>query len=375
MFDNIGDFRTTLSGNVLTVNGTCSASVPCNIEYDRDPDQIPVVYQFTHGETLADPQGTGAVRLYFDGIGHTLAAVYTGITAIACSGGIPCLPGAEFPAGSKPLYTWEVAAGQFASTGTSWRTALSRRDGRQGATGPAGPAGATGPAGTQGDAGPAGATGPQGNAGPQGPAGATGPGGGAGAAGPSGPAGIAGPTGAAGAAGATGPAGVTGPGGPAGPTGATGPAGPSGASGSGAVSLLTGDTGTSANNTLINTGMSFSLAPGTAYTLDCNILFTVSTTSGVGLTLGVSGPGTPTQVTLMRHVNTAATAFRVDSSTGAAWGAKIGATATTVTALSLARLSGTIENGTTAGTLNIQFSNIGTTGTTVVKRGSWCRLN
>jgi len=120
--------------------------------------------------------------------------------------------------------------------------------------------------------------------------------------------------------------------------------------------------------------MTFSIAANTKYTLDCNLFFTSSTTSGVGLTLGVNGPGSPTEVSLMRQINTTATAFRVDSSQGASWAAKIGATATTVTALSLAHLYGLIENGSTAGTLDIQYANIGTTGTTVVKRGSWCKL-
>lgn len=144
--------------------------------------------------------------------------------------------------------------------------------------------------------------------------------------------------------------------------------------GGSSIARLTGDTAGSATNTLVTTGMTFSIAASTTYTLSCDILFTVSATSGVGLTSGVNGPGTPTQVTLMRVINTTATAFRVDSTAGATWAAKVGATATTVTSLSSAKFSGTIENGTTAGTLDIQYANIGTTGTTVVKRGSFCRL-
>lgn len=140
------------------------------------------------------------------------------------------------------------------------------------------------------------------------------------------------------------------------------------------VARLTADTSGSTNNNLTNTGMSFPIAANGVYTLDCMILFTVSATSGVGLTLGVNGPGTPAQVTLMRQMNTSTTAQRLDSSTGAAWGAKVGATATTVTSLSRAHFTGLIENGSTAGTLDIQFANIGTTGTTTVKRGSWCKL-
>lgn len=140
------------------------------------------------------------------------------------------------------------------------------------------------------------------------------------------------------------------------------------------VARLTADTSGSTNNNLTNTGMSFSLEANGIYTLDCQILFTVSATSSVGLTLGVNGPGTPTQVKLMRQMNTSVTAQRVDSSASAAWGAKVGATATTVTSLSRAHFTGLIENGSTAGTLDIQYANIGTTGTTVVKRGSWCKL-
>jgi hypothetical protein len=148
-----------------------------------------------------------------------------------------------------------------------------------------------------------------------------------------------------------------------------------GAAGTGTVSYQAGDTATSATNTLVNTSMAFILAASTTYTLQCQVLFTVSATSGVGLTLGVSGPGTPIQVTLLRLMNTTATAVRLDSSASAAWAAKIGTTATTVTSLSFAQLTGTIENGTTAGTLTVQYANIGTTGATIVKRGSWCRLN
>ena len=146
------------------------------------------------------------------------------------------------------------------------------------------------------------------------------------------------------------------------------------ANGGSVMQILAADTAGSASNTLVTTGMTFPIAASAKYTLDCDLLFTVSTTSGVGLTLGVNGPGSPTEVSLMRQINTTATAFRVDSSQGTAWAAKVGATATTVTALSLAQFYGSIENGTTAGTLDVQYANIATTGTTVIKRGSWCKL-
>lgn len=61
------------------------------------------------------------------------------------------------------------------------------------------------------------------------------------------------------------------------------------------------------------------------------------------------------------------------SSQGASWQATLNTSITsTVTTLQLAELSAGIENGPTAGTLNIQFADVNTTGSTVIKRDSWC---
>lgn len=131
----------------------------------------------------------------------------------------------------------------------------------------------------------------------------------------------------------------------------------------------------STTNTLGSSGMTFSISANTKYTLECQMMMQVSTTSGVGFTLGVTGPGSPTEVTLAMDNWTSQTARRSEWSQGTAWAAKLGATATTYSSNPLpVTFTGLIENGSTAGTLTIEYANIGTTGTTTLKRGSWCKL-
>jgi hypothetical protein len=141
------------------------------------------------------------------------------------------------------------------------------------------------------------------------------------------------------------------------------------------IQYLTADATGSTSNTLATSGMTYSLAASTVYTMQCEMMFTVSATSAVGFTFGVAGPGTPTEVTIHMLNQTTQTAMRSEWSQTATWGAKVGATATTFNTNPVrAEINGLIENGTTAGTLTIQFANIGTTGTTTLKRGSWCKV-
>lgn len=143
----------------------------------------------------------------------------------------------------------------------------------------------------------------------------------------------------------------------------------------GNVAYLTANSSGSASATLVTAGMTFSIAASTNYTLECMMYHNESATSGVGFAFGVSGPGTPTGVTLHMFNQTTQTAFRSDWQSGTAWGAAIGATATTYdTNPTLAHVTGLIQNGTTAGTLTIEYANIGTTGTVTLYKGSWCRL-
>jgi hypothetical protein len=128
----------------------------------------------------------------------------------------------------------------------------------------------------------------------------------------------------------------------------------------------------SATNTLINTGLSFPIAANQVGTLNCEIYYTSTSSSG-GLALGVNGPGTPTQVTIGAQIQTSATAQSIVSSQGTSWQTQIGTVADTLTSgLQFAELAGGIENGPTAGTLNIQFADINTNGTVTVARDSWC---
>lgn len=141
--------------------------------------------------------------------------------------------------------------------------------------------------------------------------------------------------------------------------------------GTSAKSQLTADSAGSATTGLINSGISFPIAANQNGTLNCEIYFTNG--SGGGLTLALNGPGTPTEVTDAAQIASAASTVNLFSSQGASWQATLNTSITsTVTTLQLAELSAGIENGPTAGTLNIQFADVNTTGSTVVKRDSWC---
>lgn len=137
-----------------------------------------------------------------------------------------------------------------------------------------------------------------------------------------------------------------------------------------AKSQLLADSAGSATATLVNSGISFPIAANQTGTLNCEIYFTNG--SGGGLSLALNGPGTPTEVTVAAQIASAATTVNLTGSQGTSWAAALGAATSTVTTLQFAELSAGIENGTTAGTLALQFSDVNTTGSTVIKRGSWC---
>lgn len=140
--------------------------------------------------------------------------------------------------------------------------------------------------------------------------------------------------------------------------------------GASAKSQLIADSSGSATTALINSGISFPIAANEVGTLNCEIYFTNG--SSGGLTLAVNGPGTPTEVTVASQIASAATTVNLSSSQGTSWAATLGSATSTVTTIQLAEMSGGVENGSTAGTLAIQFADVNTTGSTVIKRGSWC---
>jgi hypothetical protein len=137
-----------------------------------------------------------------------------------------------------------------------------------------------------------------------------------------------------------------------------------------AKSQLLADSAGSATTALINSGLSFPIAANQTGTLDCELLFTNG--SGGGLTVAVNGPGTPTQVSVHASIVSAATTANQYYSQGTSWAVALGSATSTVTTLQSARITAGIENGTTPGTVNVQFSDVNTTGSTVMKRDSWC---
>lgn len=136
------------------------------------------------------------------------------------------------------------------------------------------------------------------------------------------------------------------------------------------VSLSADGTTTSSTTALVNSGLSFPIAAGEVGHLDCEVYFT--NTSGGGLELGVNGPGTPTQVTARSSIFSAAATSNMAISQGTAWGVALGSATSTVTTIQPAHIYATIENGTTAGTLALQFGDVNTTGPTTIKRDTWC---
>jgi hypothetical protein len=139
-----------------------------------------------------------------------------------------------------------------------------------------------------------------------------------------------------------------------------------------AFTVLTADYATTSSTaTLINAGaLSFPIAANEVGHLDCEVYFT--NTSGGGLELGVNGPGTPTEITARTSIFSAANTSNMAISQGTSWAAILGAATSTVTTIQPAHIYATIENGTTAGTLNLQFADVNTTGPTTLKRDSWC---
>jgi hypothetical protein len=141
------------------------------------------------------------------------------------------------------------------------------------------------------------------------------------------------------------------------------------------TAYLAADTAGSATATLVNIfpATPFSVSTNAKYMLDCEIYFTNG--SGGGLTLAVNGPGTPTELTVVANVASAATTMNFNAvQQSTTYGTAIGAATSTVTTIQYAHLAAGIENGTTSGVINPQYSDVNTTGTTVIKRGSWCRL-
>lgn len=138
---------------------------------------------------------------------------------------------------------------------------------------------------------------------------------------------------------------------------------------------LAADSSASTSTTMANlTGMSFSLAANTAYTVSCDVFYRVSATTG-GVTLTFIGPTSPTYVIFGGYeaYGSDNTSYNsVSSSFGTSLFNKTANTATTNLSV---HISGTIENGSNSGTLQLQYANIvASAGSVTIKRGSWCTV-
>lgn len=135
-------------------------------------------------------------------------------------------------------------------------------------------------------------------------------------------------------------------------------------------SQLASNSAGSSTNTLVNSGLSFPIVASESGKLNCEFYFTNG--SGGGLELSINGPGTPTLLNAYVSINTAAASSAFVNSTGSAWQPALGSTTSTVTTIQHAHLDAAIYNGTTGGTLNVQYADVNTTGTTTLLQGSWC---
>jgi hypothetical protein len=135
---------------------------------------------------------------------------------------------------------------------------------------------------------------------------------------------------------------------------------------------LAADTGGSTSATLGSTGMTFPIAASQVLSFTCQVVVTSTSSSG-GIFMGITGPTTPTNV-----------AYQIIGAKGgqANFNSALSQASYSTTGIGLIGIntgvslpvifSGTLENGSTAGTLTIQFANGSGTGTAVVKRGSFC---
>lgn len=123
---------------------------------------------------------------------------------------------------------------------------------------------------------------------------------------------------------------------------------------------LAANSSASTSTTLANlTGISFTLAASTTYTVSCDLFYQVSATTG-GLALSFSGPTSPTYVIYGGYEAkgpTNSTNNSVYSGTTFVGGLIFNVLATTATTNLSVHISGTIENGTNSGTLQLQYAN------------------
>ncbi|MDQ2910171.1 MAG: collagen-like protein, partial [Actinomycetota bacterium] len=177
-----------------------------------------------------------------------------------------------------------------------------------------------------------------------------------------------GPQGPAGAAGPQGPAGAQGPAGPKGATGAQGPQGP----GPTTVRKTNADDTNSTTTLASATGLDLTLAASTTYSFDYYILFQTAVNT-TGIALAVTGPASPSVISYSVYIPVAGDA---NNALFSGWGtayddAVVGTGVQTAATTYLARISGVIKTGASAGTLTPRFRSEVAASTVTLKAGSW----
>jgi hypothetical protein len=118
------------------------------------------------------------------------------------------------------------------------------------------------------------------------------------------------------------------------------------------------------------TGMTFSLAANTSYSILCELSYLTAATT-TALQVSLNGPASPTAVRFTVTTGTSATATHRASQS--AYDAVTNPASALTTALPV-RLAGTIENGANAGTLALRMRTEVNASSVTIQRGSFCAL-
>lgn len=119
------------------------------------------------------------------------------------------------------------------------------------------------------------------------------------------------------------------------------------------------------------TGLTFPVSASTSYSIDCRLSYTSAATT-TALQLALNGPASPTAMRYTVEMSTTATA-RHNSSQSAYDTVVNPATGGGATALP-ARLQGTLEVGSTGGTLALRMRTEVNASAVTIQRGSYCTL-
>lgn len=213
-----------------------------------------------------------------------------------------------------------------------------------------------GPAGPKGDKGDPGPIGPIGPAG----VGTQGPKGDPGGIGPAGPQGIQGVPGV----------GVQGPKGDPGAVGATGPAGPAGSI---PIVKLSADQAISVTTLTDIAGLSMPIAANADLMIEAFLIWQSAATT-TGIRVALNGPTGALEVTALVEIQTALAALTPQLHTAYQAGAAT-ASIDAANVRRVARLSGVVRNGATAGVVSVQAASEVAGSAVTVRRGSWARYS